>query len=150
MLVTILHLPLTTECQWSFNPACGGSVSCTATNCTAWFVNAVINGQSSLYVPVFNFTIIHAMSHRSDFCIVCSSKVNIWEPACYFTVMYLVTATPVESQRIQIQTMMSVLNLYIPHCKRLWYHPKKDKSLFVIWVTLYWKTNLMLGALLWV
>jgi hypothetical protein len=30
-----------------------------------------------LYVLVFNFTNMHAMSHRSDFILACSSKVKI-------------------------------------------------------------------------
>jgi len=49
------------------------------------FLNAVINGQSSLYVLVFRFTNMHAMYHRSDFVHACSSRVNIYEPAVYFT-----------------------------------------------------------------
>lgn len=36
-----------------------------------------ITTASTLYVLVFNVTTIHAMSHRSDFVIACSSKVNI-------------------------------------------------------------------------
>jgi hypothetical protein len=32
---------------------------------------------SSLYAVVFNFTNMHVMSHRSDFFLACSSKVNI-------------------------------------------------------------------------
>jgi len=32
---------------------------------------------SALYVLVFNFTTMHAMSHRLDFFLACSSKVNI-------------------------------------------------------------------------
>jgi hypothetical protein len=31
----------------------------------------------SLYALVFNFTNMHAISHRSDFFLACSSKVNI-------------------------------------------------------------------------
>jgi len=32
---------------------------------------------SSLYVLVFNFSNMHAMSHRSDFFLTCISKANI-------------------------------------------------------------------------
>jgi hypothetical protein len=31
----------------------------------------------SFYALVFNFTNMHAMSHRSDFVLACSSKVGI-------------------------------------------------------------------------
>jgi len=42
---------------------------------------------SSLYVIVFNITIMHAMSHRSDFFLACSSKVNIPEPVFHLTML---------------------------------------------------------------
>jgi len=39
--------------------------------------NDDIESVLSLYVLVFNFTNMHAMSHRSDFLLACSSKVNL-------------------------------------------------------------------------
>jgi len=49
-----------------------------------------------LYVLVFNFTNMHAMSHRSDFFLACTSKGNIEEPAVYPTIMYHLTVIHVE------------------------------------------------------
>jgi len=57
-----------------------GSVSCTATNRTAWFYNGVPNVQSLQFVFVFNFTNMHAMSHKSDFCLASNFKVDIYKP----------------------------------------------------------------------
>jgi len=62
---------------------------------------------SSLYVLVFNFTNMHTMSHRSDFFLPCSSKVNIEEPAFYVTITYLLTVIEVELSRLQFPTAMS-------------------------------------------
>jgi len=62
---------------------------------------------SSLYVLVFNFTNMHAMSHRSDVFLACSSEVNIYEPAFYLTIMYLLTVTQIELPRVQFPTVMS-------------------------------------------
>jgi hypothetical protein len=54
------------ECLRSVNSFCGGLASYTPTYCTALCINQVISHQSSLSVPIFNFTHLHAMSHRSD------------------------------------------------------------------------------------
>jgi len=62
---------------------------------------------SSLYAPVFNLTNMHAMSHRSDFFLACSSKVDIQEAAFYLTKAYLLTVTQIESPRVQFPTTMS-------------------------------------------
>ena len=62
---------------------------------------------SSLYVLVFNFTNMFVMSHRSDFFLACSSKVNISEPAFYLTIIYLLTVTQVELPRVQFHTTTS-------------------------------------------
>jgi len=55
----------------------GGSVSYAATTCTALIQNCVTNGQSLQYVFEFHFTNMHAMPHRSDFFLACSSTVNV-------------------------------------------------------------------------
>jgi len=62
---------------------------------------------SSLYAIVFNFTNMHAMSHRSDFFLACSSKVNISKPAFYLTITYPLTVTQIELCRVQFPTAMS-------------------------------------------
>jgi len=62
---------------------------------------------SALYALVFNFTNMHAMSHRSDFFLACSSKVNIEEPAFYLTITYPLTVTQIELRRVQFPTAMS-------------------------------------------
>jgi len=85
-LVTILQLPPTNDCQLNVDRLFGVAESFTAANCTASFPNGVNNGLSSLYVLVFNFTTIHAMTHRFDFCLAWSSSVNIDDPAVYFTI----------------------------------------------------------------
>ena len=61
----------------------------------------------SLYVLVFNFTNMHALSHWSDLFLACSSKVNISEPAFYLTIMYPLTVTQLKLPRIQFPTAMS-------------------------------------------
>jgi len=50
---------------------------------------------------------MHAMSHRSDFYLACSSKVNIEEPAFYVTITYVLTVTQIELPRVQFPTAMS-------------------------------------------
>ena len=67
MLTTISQLLSKNEHQRCVNSVLGGPVNCTATYCTDLFLNQAISRQSSVYVPIFNFTNMHAMSHRSDF-----------------------------------------------------------------------------------
>jgi hypothetical protein len=62
---------------------------------------------SSLYLLVFNFTTMHAMSHRSDLFLTCSSIVNNSELAFYLTITYPFTVTQIEIPRVQFPTMMS-------------------------------------------
>jgi len=62
--------------QLRVNSFCRVTVCYTAQNCTALFLNVVITGQSSQFVFVFHFTIIHAMFHRSDFVLAWNSGVN--------------------------------------------------------------------------
>jgi len=88
MLVTISHPPPTIELPQSVNNSCGGSVCYTAMNCIALLLNWVLRGQSFQYVLVYNFTYMHAMSHRSD-CFTSSCGVKIQEPAVCFTVSLL-------------------------------------------------------------
>jgi hypothetical protein len=61
---------------------------------------------SSLYALVFNFSNMHAMSHRSDLFLSCSSKVKIEKPGFYLTIMYPLTVTPLKLCRIQFPTAM--------------------------------------------
>jgi len=62
---------------------------------------------SSLYVLGFNFTIMHAVSHRSDYFLACSSKFNIEQPPFYLTITYHLTVIQIELPRIQFPTSMS-------------------------------------------
>jgi len=57
--------------QSSVNSFYAGFVSYTAINCIASFPNWVFDGESIQYVPVYNFTHMHAMSHKSDFVLKC-------------------------------------------------------------------------------
>jgi hypothetical protein len=65
---------------------------------------------SSLYTLVSNFTNMHAMSHRSECFLACSSKLNIDEPVFYMTITYQLTVTPIELFRVQFSTAMSDTN----------------------------------------
>jgi len=69
--------------------------------------NDDITTVSSLYVLVFYLTNMHVMSHRSDFLLTCSSKVNSYEPAFYVGITYPLTVTQIELRRVQFPTMMS-------------------------------------------
>jgi hypothetical protein len=51
---------------------------------------------SSLYAPVFNFSTLHAMSHRSDFVLACCSDVDISKAVFYLIRMYPLTATQIK------------------------------------------------------
>jgi len=62
---------------------------------------------SSMYVFVFNFRNMHAMSHRADIFFACTSQVNIEKPAFKQTITYLLTVTQVQLPRIQFSTAMS-------------------------------------------
>jgi len=85
MLLTISLPPPTIERPLSVKIFCGGSVSYTAMNCIALLQHWVLQGQSFQFVLVYNFTNMHAMSHRSVW-FACSCRVNIYEPAVCFTV----------------------------------------------------------------
>ena len=50
---------------------------------------------------------MHAMSHRSEFFLPSSFKVNIEEPAFNLTIMYLLPVTQVELPRVQFPTWLS-------------------------------------------
>ena len=104
---TISRPTPTIEIPWSVNNLYGGSVSYTAMKCIALFLNRVLHGQSVQYVHVYNFTNIHAMSHRSDFC-PCSSRVNIYEPAICCTIDLLSAVTQVVLPSFHFPTAMSV------------------------------------------
>jgi len=47
-----------------------------------------------------------AMSHWSDIFLACSSRVNIQEPASYFTVMIILSVSRIELPSFQIPTAM--------------------------------------------
>jgi hypothetical protein len=93
ILWTILQPPSKNESQLRVNSFCGCTVSCTATCCNALFLNRVISCQLSMYVPIFIFTNMNPMSHRSAFFLACASQGNIKESAFYFTVTLSLTAT---------------------------------------------------------
>jgi len=108
MLLRISHPAPTIEYPPSVNNFCLGSVSYIAMNCIALFLNWVLRGQSFQYALVFNFTNMHAMSHRSEFCAF-SCRVNIWEPAVCCTVSWPSAVFRVGLPRFQIPTAMSDL-----------------------------------------
>jgi len=50
---------------------------------------------------------MHAMAHRSDLFLACSSKVNIYDPALYLTISNLLTVIQGELPKAQYPTAMS-------------------------------------------
>ena len=50
---------------------------------------------------------MHVMSHKSDFFLACTSKVNIEEAAFYLTIMYPLTVTQMGLRKVQFPTAMS-------------------------------------------
>jgi len=116
---------------------------------SAYFQNAVINSLSSLYAPVFNFTNMHPMSHRSDFCLACSSKVNIKNQLS--SLQYRIFGLSLKPN----YTVFKLLppsgnhNLSVPRCWRLGYLQLIKVCLLVIWTTLLFKSSLMPGGLQW-
>jgi len=101
----ISHPPPTIECAQSVNNSCGGSACYTAMKCIVLFQNCVLRSQSLQYVLVYNFTNMHAMSHRSDF-LACCSRVNMKESAFCLTIMLLSALCQVVLPSIQIPTAM--------------------------------------------
>jgi len=61
----------------------------------------------SLYSHVFNFTNMHAMSHRFDFFLACSSKVDIYKAAFDLTRTYPLRVTQIGLCRVHFLTAMS-------------------------------------------
>jgi len=82
-----MHPPSTIVCPPSIHNFCGGSLSYPAMNYIALSQNSVLRSQSFQYVLVYNFTTMHAMSHRWDF-FACSCRVNSPEPAVCLTVLF--------------------------------------------------------------
>jgi len=119
MLVTISLLPPKNERQRRVNDFWACILDCQTTMQRRWHkigLSAAFMGikasndiatVSSLYALVFNFTNMHAMSHRSDFLLASSSKVNIYKPAFYLTITYPLTVTQIELCRVQFPTTMS-------------------------------------------
>jgi len=76
MRLTILCLHPTIGGPQSVISLPGGSVSYTTMSGILLFLDWVLRCQSFQYVLVYNFTIMHALSHRFDF-LASSSRVNI-------------------------------------------------------------------------
>jgi len=76
VVVMISRPPPTIECPHSVNSFGRCSECYPAMNCIVLILNPVLCGQSSQSILVQNFTIMHAMSYRSD-CVACSCRVNI-------------------------------------------------------------------------
>jgi len=106
MLVTISRPPPTITRPQSVNNYFGGSVRYTAMNCIALWLHWVLRGQSFQFVLVYNFTNLHARSHRSEF-VACCCRVNIGEPTVCFTVSLHAAVFRVSSPRVLIPTAMS-------------------------------------------
>jgi len=70
------------------------------------FLNCVFRGQSIQYFLLYNFTSMHAMSHRSDFS-ASSSRVNIEESTVCITIMLLLAVSQVILPSVLFPTTMS-------------------------------------------
>jgi len=81
-----------------------GLVLFTRTKRLELFQNIVFHGQYCQYDSVYNFKTMH---NRSYFCLSCSSKVTIYAPAIYSTLMWLLTVFQLELHTFQIPTTMS-------------------------------------------
>jgi len=101
----ISRLPSTIEGPQSVNCFCGGSECYTAMNGIVLFLHRVLSSQSLQSNLIYNFTIMHAMSYRSEF-LTCSSIVNIQEPILCFAVSLLSAVFRVGLPSCQIPTTM--------------------------------------------
>jgi len=106
ILLMILSPPPTMEHPQSINNFGGGSASITAMKCIALFPNLVLRGQFWQYILVYNFTNMHALSHRSDY-FARSSRVNFEEHAFCFIIMWLSAVSQVRLPSFLIATTMS-------------------------------------------
>jgi len=123
ILAKISRPPPTIERTWSVNNLCGGSVSYTAMKCIALFLNWVLHSQSFQYVLVYNFTNMHAMSHRSDFLLVALESIFKNQQSA---VLWLYFRQSLESyyQAFLFLPPCLINNLQILQCQRLWSLPK--------------------------
>ncbi len=83
-----------------------GSERYTTINCSMLFLNGGFRGQSLQSVLEFIITNMHAMSDWSDY-YPCSCRVNIWEPAIWFTVSLFSAPSRVGLPSFWISTTMS-------------------------------------------
>jgi len=132
-----MHQPYT-------NRFCGGSVSYTATNCIALFLNGVCYGQFFWYVLVFNFTLFHAMFHRAYYFLAHCPRVIIWETVSYFIIESRLTASQAKLHSIQILTILSVSKSFYTLLLVVISLPTMNGSLFVIWATSLHISHLMI------
>jgi len=100
-------LPPENERQQSISRFCAGAVTYTATYCIVLYRNSIFNSQSFPYVVVYYFTTMYAMSHRAYFFVAHSSRVNIYEPAIFLTIPYLLTSIQQQLLSHPIPTAMS-------------------------------------------
>jgi len=108
MIVTMSHPTPTIVRPCSVNSLSGGSVHHIAMNCIALFPNWVLCGQSFQYVLVYNFTNMHAISHRSGF-FACSSIANIQEPSGCIIIILRLAVSRVGIPSLLIPTTMADL-----------------------------------------
>jgi len=72
---------------------------------TAWYINGVIHGQSSVYVPEFHVIKMNPICHLAGCCPACTAIVNFKEPDFYITIMSLLRPTQVKLYSIEMSTM---------------------------------------------
>ena len=107
MLVVISLPAAENECQLGVDSFCGGSVSYTAMNCIALFLNWGFNWHCFQYIFVYNFTKLHALSHRCYIFLACSSRVDTLDSAFCCTTRSLLRVFHIKISSFQIPTAMS-------------------------------------------
>jgi len=107
MLATISLLPPENERQQTVNSLCAGVLTYTETYCIVLYRNQIFNHQSFLYVFVYHFTTMYAMSHRGNFVVARSSRVDNQELAIFSTLPYLLTSCQFPLPSDPIPTTMS-------------------------------------------
>jgi hypothetical protein len=133
----ISHPPSIIEPPCSVYKFCGGPLSCTAINCIVLFLNWVLLGQSCQYILVYNFTNMHAMTHRFDV-FDSSSRVHIQEPTLCNTITLLWAVCQVRLRSFLMPTAM--LDNQSSH-NVFW---------LLSWVTGLYKSSPMLAGLRWI
>jgi len=90
---------------------------------------------------------MHTVSHRTYYCLQCSSRVNIQAPAFYSTIMSLLTVSQLELHSLQLPTAMSDSQSINTSSLQVTISSKNDQIFFMIWLTFHYKSYSTLSGL---